>query len=118
VDKFSALSDPTRRSILQTLAESGPLAASEICRLFPVSPSAISQHLKILREADLVMLEKRGQQRIYRINPSAVLELEDWAKQIKQLWSRRFDALENLIQEEKEKLAQIQENKENKNVSN
>lgn len=101
VDKFSALSDPTRRSIMEMIARNGELTATEISRQFPVSPPAISQHLKILREAELVRVEKRAQQRIYRINPEAMLELEGWARQLVQLWNQRFDALEALLEVEK-----------------
>ena len=51
-------------------------------------------------------MEKRAQQRIYQINPQAMLELEDWSKQLAQLWNQRFDALDELIKVEKEKTQQ------------
>jgi DNA-binding transcriptional ArsR family regulator len=104
VDVFNALADPTRRKIMEMLANSGPLSASDIYNQFQVSPPAISQHLKILRQAQLVQMEKQAQQRIYRINPEAMLELEDWARRLSQLWSERFDALEQLLETEKKKL--------------
>jgi DNA-binding transcriptional ArsR family regulator len=104
MDKFSALADPTRRDILQMLAHQGPLSASQISEKFPVSPPAISQHLKILREANLVQMEKRAQQRIYKINPEAMLEMEEWVRQISQLWNQRYDALDRLLAAEKEKI--------------
>ena len=103
MDKFSALADPTRRKILEMLARHGQLTATEISDRFPVSPPAISQHLKVLRQADLVKMEKRAQQRIYRLNPEAMLELEGWARQIANLWNRRFDALQQVLEEEKKK---------------
>lgn len=101
MDVFTALADPTRREILEMLAEKGELSATQIYEHFPVSPQAISQHLKVLREAGLVHVEKRAQQRIYRINPDAMLELEGWASQVRQLWSQRFDAFEQVVQREK-----------------
>ena len=104
MDKFYALADPTRRKIIELLAKHGQLSAREISEQFPVSPPAISQHLKVLREAKLVQVEKRAQQRIYRINPEAMLELEDWARQLRQLWNQRFDALEQVLEEEKKRL--------------
>jgi DNA-binding transcriptional ArsR family regulator len=104
MDKFHALSDPTRRQIVELLSQRGQLSATEIAGQFPVSPQAISQHLKILREAGLVQVEKRAQQRIYRVNPQAMLELEDWARRLRQLWSQRFDALEEVLEEEKKRL--------------
>ncbi len=104
MDKFSALSDPTRRQIIEMLASHGPLSATEIYAKFPASPPAISQHLKVLREAQLVQVEKRAQQRLYQLNPMAVLELEGWARHLAQLWSRRFDALDQVLQVEKKKV--------------
>lgn len=104
MDVFNALADPTRRKIMELLADSGPLSASDICSRFPVSPPAISQHLKVLREAQLVHMRKQAQQHIYQINPQAMLELEDWAKHLTQLWSERFDALDRLLETEKKKL--------------
>ena len=50
-------------------------------------------------------MEKRAQQRIYRINPDTMLELEDWARLMTQLWTERFDALDQLVQAEKKKLS-------------
>jgi DNA-binding transcriptional ArsR family regulator len=104
MDVFDALADPTRRKIIELLARSGQLSATEIYEKFPASPPAISQHLKVLREANLVLVEKRAQQRIYRINPDAMLELEDWAKRMTQLWSERFEALDRILEAEKKKL--------------
>jgi DNA-binding transcriptional ArsR family regulator len=65
-----------------------------------MSAPAISQHLKVLREAGVVTMEKRAQQRIYRINPQAMHEVESWAGRMTQLWQRRFDALDDLLREE------------------
>ena len=88
---------------MELLASSGQLTATEISGKFEMTPPAISQHLKILREANLVQMEKHAQQRIYRINPDAMLELEGWAKQLTDLWSQRLDALDELLQAEKKK---------------
>jgi DNA-binding transcriptional ArsR family regulator len=103
MDKFAALGEPTRRRILEMLADRGELSASAIAEAFQVSPSAISQHLKALREADLVLMEKRAQQRIYRINPDAMQEVEGWAQRMRQLWAQRFDALDALLKAEMRK---------------
>ena len=104
MDIFTALAEPTRRTIVEMLARSGPLSATEISEHFPVSPPAISQHLKVLREAKLVQMEKRAQQRLYQINPEAMVELEAWAKHMTQLWNERFDALDTVLEAEKRKL--------------
>jgi DNA-binding transcriptional ArsR family regulator len=111
MDKFGALSDPTRRSIVEMLARKGALSATEISTQFQMSPPAISQHLKILRDANVVQVEKKAQQRIYRLNPEAVLELEGWARGLMQLWTQRFEALDALLEVEKQKLKSAQERK-------
>lgn len=101
MDIFYALADPNRRRIMELLANEGPLTATEISSHFSVSPPAISQHLKVLREAKLVQMEKRAQQRIYQINRDAMRELQDWAESVAQLWRQRFDALEKVLETEK-----------------
>jgi DNA-binding transcriptional ArsR family regulator len=103
MDVFSALAEPTRRNILEMLASRGRLSASEISDRFPVSAPAISQHLKVLREAKLVRVEKRAQQRIYEINPDAMLEMEQWARRLRELWDEQFDALDRVLEAEKQK---------------
>jgi DNA-binding transcriptional ArsR family regulator len=103
MDIFSALADPTRRSILEMLAGNVELSASEIHEKFQVSPQAISQHLKVLLEAKLVSVEKRAQQRIYRINTDAMVELEEWSSSMRNRWSRRLDTLEAVLKAEMKK---------------
>lgn len=114
MDTFSAIAEPTRRAILEMLARKGPLSATQIYESFDATHPAISQHLKVLREANLVSVERRGQQRIYRINPQVVLEVEDWAKRIADRWNQRFDAMEQVLAAEKKKLeADNQKEQEN-----
>jgi DNA-binding transcriptional ArsR family regulator len=104
MDTFQALAEPTRRHIMEMIAKNGELSASDIFDNFDSSPPAISQHLKVLRVSNLVMVEKRAQQRIYKINPKPLLEMEDWFGKMKKLWNDRFDALDILLKEEKKKL--------------
>ena len=104
MDVFSALADPPRRNIVEMLANNGKLSATDISDKFRVSPPAISQHLKVLREAKLVDMEKRAQQRIYQVNPSTISELEQWVKRITKAWKERFDALDKVLAAEKKKL--------------
>lgn len=103
MDKFHALAEPTRRQIVEMLAREGELTAGDIQARFDVSAPAISQHLKVLREAGVVQVEKRAQQRIYRVNPEAMLEMEAWAKRVRELWAGRFDALDALLRAEQSK---------------
>src|SRR5437868_15064670 len=94
MDMFVALADPTRRNSLELLANSGELPATAIYDKFPVSPQAVSQHLKVLREAKLVDMEKRAQKHLYRLKPQTLSQFEEWVQQTKQRWSERFDALD------------------------
>ena len=104
MDTFSALADPTRRHIIELLARRGELPASEIAAHFQISAPAISQHLKVLRDTRVVAMDKRAQQRIYRINPTALSEFETWVHQLKQQWEERFTALDAILQAEQAKL--------------
>lgn len=106
MDRFAALADPTRRHILELLASQGQMSATEIHERFQVSAPAISQHLKVLREANLVLVEKRAQQRIYRFNPEAMIEFEDWVQKLTEQMNARFSALDAILEEEKKKLTQ------------
>lgn len=82
LDKFYALSAPIRREIIALLSDSEQLSATAIAERFQVSPSAISQHLKVLLNSDMVEMHKEAQQRMYQLNATAISELELWASQI------------------------------------
>lgn len=104
MDMYSALAEPTRRTILEMLAASGKLSATAIYDRFDVSHPAISQHLKILRDTNLVTVEKKAQQRLYQINPDSLSQIEDWLQKLQKKWNPRFDRLDNLLENEKKKL--------------
>ena len=101
MDAFYALADPKRRMIVELLAKNGELAAGDIYKNFEITAQAVSQHLGILRESGLLLMEKRGQQHIYRINRESILELDGWARETARLWDARLDALEKVLKEEK-----------------
>jgi DNA-binding transcriptional ArsR family regulator len=88
-DAFSAAAEPTRRRILQLLA-SKPRTVSDIAGEFPVTRSAISQHLLVLADAGLVDAEKVGRQRIYRVLPSGLRTLQ---AEIDKFWTEELDLL-------------------------
>jgi DNA-binding transcriptional ArsR family regulator len=111
MDIFSAIADPTRRNIVEMLASNDQLSSTEIYENFQVSHQAISQHLKILREANLVHVEKSAQKRIYRLNTKAMAELEMWSKNIEQRWSRRLDSLDAVLKAEMKNLKSQDESK-------
>ena len=75
---FQAVADPTRRAILDLLAR-GERSAGELVDPFPISQPAVSQHLRVLREADLVAERREGRRRVYRLNPAGLREVYDWA---------------------------------------
>jgi DNA-binding transcriptional ArsR family regulator len=89
MDAFSAAAEPNRRRILQLLA-SQPRTVSEIASEFPVTRSAISQHLLLLADAGLVTAEKVGRQRIYRVVPSGLRQLQ---AEIDRFWTDELDLL-------------------------
>lgn len=103
-DIFSALADPTRRKIIELLAEHEECPASFIHEQFSVSPQAISQHLKILLGANIVSVEKKAQQRIYRLNPMVMFKFDEWSNRVKQTWNRRLDALDAVLKNEMENM--------------
>jgi DNA-binding transcriptional ArsR family regulator len=104
MDIFSALAEPSRRSIIELLAKKGKLSSTDISSQFQISAPAISQHLKVLKEANLVKMEKRAQQHLYQINPDKMHELEEWIKKLSRLWDDRFLALDKVLEAEKKKL--------------
>ena len=93
---------------MEMLAASGNLSATDIYRKFKASPPAISQHLKVLREANLVRVEKRAQQRIYYVNPEPMNELAKWVAQFAVRQEAQFQRLDALMEIEKSKLARIE----------
>jgi DNA-binding transcriptional ArsR family regulator len=105
MDTFTAIAEPTRRHILEMLSASGNLSASDIYKNFKTSAPAISQHLKVLRDANLVRVEKRAQQRIYYINPEPMRELEKWVHQFAARVEDQYQALDKLLEQEKQRLS-------------
>ncbi len=91
---LAVLSDPTRQRIVEILAK-GPRASGDIAREFDMTPPAISQHLKTLREAKLVRVRPDAQRRVYELNPEGVMELSEWVEGIRAFWANKLDALQN-----------------------
>jgi len=95
---FAALADPTRRAILARLAL-GEATVGELAEPFDVSLPAISKHLKVLETADLIIREKRAQQRVCRLRPEALKTASDWIEQNRRMWEERFDRLDAYLRE-------------------
>jgi DNA-binding transcriptional ArsR family regulator len=93
--QLDALGDPTRRAIVERLFD-GPKAVGELARGFPVSRPAISQHLRILKEANLVSDQAVGNRRLYRLNPEGFDLLRDY---FDRFWSQALKAFKNRLDE-------------------
>lgn len=100
MDAFHALAEPSRRKVVEILARRGRLSASEISGEFDVTPQAISQHLRVLREANVIQMEKRAQRRLYTFNPRSTVPIQRWTAEMADLWNRRLDRLARLLKEE------------------
>ncbi len=96
---FEALADPTRRRIVELLAED-ERSVSEVASHFQVSRPAVSRHLRVLREAGVVNARGDAQRRIYRLDPKALGEAEEWLARRRNFWEQRLDALEAHLERE------------------
>jgi DNA-binding transcriptional ArsR family regulator len=94
---MDALGDPTRRTIFERL-RSGPLAVGEIADELPVSRPAVSQHLRVLKEAGLVRERREGTRRLYRLDPDGLGELRDY---FDDFWSEALAAFKATAEEER-----------------
>jgi DNA-binding transcriptional ArsR family regulator len=99
---LTALADPTRQRIVEMLAER-ELSAGTIAEQFDVSPPAISQHLKVLKDAKLVSSRVEAQRRIYALDPAGFGEMDEWFGRIRRFWRGRLDALEHALKEDNRK---------------
>jgi DNA-binding transcriptional ArsR family regulator len=99
VEVFEALADPTRRRIVELLAEE-ERSAGELAGNFRVSRPAVSKHLRVLREAGVVNVREEAQKRIYRLEPKALGMAEGWLARHRQFWQQRLEALEAQIEKE------------------
>jgi DNA-binding transcriptional ArsR family regulator len=97
-DGLAALGDPTRRAIVEALTE-GPRAVGELAAELPVSRPAVSQALRVLKDAGLVSERAAGTRRIYRLEAAAVAALRD---QLDTYWSRALSAYGDVVQEGEE----------------
>ena len=109
MNAFAALGDDTRREIVRLVAKKGELTSTEISRNFQMSSPAISQHLKILREAKVLNVKKDAQKRLYSLSNLGINEAEAWVLDIKDLWNKRLDNLERYLLKMKKEKSHAQE---------
>ncbi len=98
MEALAALADPIRREIVETLLVA-PEAAGSIASRFDVSRPAVSRHLRVLREAGLVSVERDAQRRVYHIEPGPLNEIDDWMTRYRKFWTTRLDALDAHLEE-------------------
>jgi DNA-binding transcriptional ArsR family regulator len=98
-DIFQAIADPTRRKILRLLADK-KLPVTTISKHFPMSRTAVSKHLRILLESKLVSVEKAGREKLYKLQPEALLELKDWLSFFEQFWDNKISMLKHFVENE------------------
>jgi DNA-binding transcriptional ArsR family regulator len=86
------MSDGSRRTMLDALAER-PASVGELAALLPIARPGVSRHLRVLREAGLVEVERVAQRRVYRLHAEALAEVDNWLARYRALWEPRLDAL-------------------------
>jgi DNA-binding transcriptional ArsR family regulator len=101
-DVFQAIADPTRREIINLVARQS-LNLNAIAENFEVSRPAISQHIKILTECGLVVIRRQGRERYCEAQLLKLAEVSDWIEPFRQFWSGRFEALDDVLEELKNK---------------
>jgi DNA-binding transcriptional ArsR family regulator len=100
---FHAISDPTRREIIDLLAGRS-MPVNEVAEQFEISRPAISKHIKILNDCGLVVIRKEGRQRICRADTRKLQEVIEWAQRYRKFWNERLDVLEAaLVKEDKKR---------------
>ncbi|WAC14608.1 ArsR/SmtB family transcription factor [Dyadobacter pollutisoli] len=101
-DVFQAIADPTRRAIL-TLIALQAMTPNALAEHFDTSRQAVSKHIKILTECQLVNQEQNGREIYYHFNPQKMKEVADWLAPFQKMWEERFDRLDNILENLKAK---------------
>ena len=96
MEALAVLADDTRRTIVEALAVEEQCVGDLVAR-FQLTQPAISQHLKVLRQAGLVEVRAEAQRRFYRLNALPLLEVDQWLAQFRRFWAGRLDSLEQYL---------------------
>lgn len=97
---FAALGDPTRFAIVERLLRVGELSAGALLEVAPISPPAISRHLKVLRDAGILEQRVDAQRRLYSVRPEAVEAISAWTISHREFWQASLDRLEKALERE------------------
>jgi DNA-binding transcriptional ArsR family regulator len=101
-DAFNAVAEPRRREILEFLVD-GERPVNDVVHALGLAQPQVSKHLRVLREVGAVGVREDGRQRLYRLNAEALKPMHDWVKQFEQTWSERFHALDDVLEDLKQK---------------
>lgn len=96
-DVFQAIADPVRREIIGLIAQE-PMNVNAVADQFDISRPAISKHMKILAECGLVIIVKKGRERVCEAKLEQLDEVADWVTEHKKIWTQRFDNLEAYLE--------------------
>jgi DNA-binding transcriptional ArsR family regulator len=102
IETFAALADPNRFRIVELL-RSGPRPVNDIGERLQLNQPQVSKHLRVLKEAGLVDVQPRAQQRLYELRAQPLHRMHDWLERYRQLWDERFAKLDAVVEELKEK---------------
>ncbi len=102
LDPFSALAEPKRRRVLETLA-ARELPVNDIVGILGWPQPVVSKHLGVLKEVGLVSMRQDGRQRLYRMNGEQLKPIQDWVTTLKQFWEERLDGLDDYLREIQDK---------------
>ena len=95
-DVFQAIADPTRRAIIGLIAL-GAMTPNALSEHFDTSRQAVSKHLKILTECEIIRQEQSGREIYYHFNPKKMKEIDQWLEKFRTLWEDRFNQLDNVL---------------------
>jgi DNA-binding transcriptional ArsR family regulator len=101
-DAFNAIAEPRRRQILDVLAE-GERPVNDLVRRLGLGQPQVSKHLRVLREVGAVDVRSQGRERLYRLNGRALKPIHDWVKDYEQTWSDRFELMDDVLDDLKQK---------------
>lgn len=98
-DVFQAIADPTRREIINLLAQK-PLNLNAVANNFDISRPAVSKHIKILTECGLIIIQQQGRERYCRAELAKLKEVSEWANRYREFWNNKLDALGDFLDNE------------------
>ncbi|MFX0578027.1 ArsR/SmtB family transcription factor [Nocardia nepalensis] len=94
---FAALASPVRREVLRLLRDGGPQPVTDLAAHFEMARPSFSEHLRVLREAELVSENKVGRQRLYRLEAAPLYEIQEWLHPFERFWREKLAGLRDLL---------------------